>query len=479
MQDTIVVTDEPEYRYLLPVVVHAGGQFNSVWRTDVQVYNPDPNVSPTNPLDMVASFKGNTTDLRITQSTFIYHDFMTTLTDKEEQGPVIITTKAKFPPQIWTRTYNQTAGGGTFGQFIPAIRLDNAGGGAAASTDGTYYLAGLRHDDRYRTNLGFVNPTSSTITASVRVYDDRRLLVAQFAKTIDSFQLTQFPITSAVPTLDPARPFSVEVTVPAGQWVIAYASYIDSVSNDPVFIQAVNDNDLTSADYRSNVIPGVGHITQADGSWRSDVTIFNPDKDAIQFDLQYFNTAGEKVAEAPGIVLEPYRFLQYTDLLKQGVLGNVPDGLGMIRINASTSFSNARYPMTFARTYFDRGASGSFGQGIGGFSGIRPNVKPGAGALIPAVRSDDDYYTNIGLTNVGTEVASVTVTLLDPTTGQPGPQQGFTLQPNQSVVGQFNFGNLHEGTMKVTTNAGSVWAFASVIDRRTKDPEYVAGTPLQ
>ena len=477
-QDTIVITDEPEYRYLLPVVVHAGGQFGSVWRTDVQVYNPDPNVSANNALDMTATFKGRDLALHIVQSTFIYKDFMTILTTGDDSGPVIITTKAKYPPQIWTRTYNQAANGGTFGQFIPAIPLDGAGGGSA-NTESVYYLAGLRHDSRYRTNLGFVNPTNAPISATVTVYDDRRLGVGQFTKVLDPLQLVQFPITSEVPTLSADRPFSVEVKVPAGQWVIAYASYIDSVSNDPVFIQAVNENDLSSSDYRNNVIPGVGHITQSDGSWRSDVTIFNPDNTAVQFDLQYFNSAGQKLAEAPGIVIKPLEFMQFTDLLKEGTLGNVPDGLGIIRINASTPLPNNRYPMTFARTYFDRGAAGSFGQGIGGFSNARANVKPGAGALIPAVRSDDDYYTNIGVTNVGDVTATVTVTLLDPTTGGPGPQQQFTLAPNQSILGQFNFGSLHEGTMKVETTAGSVWAFASVIDRRTKDPEYVPGIPLQ
>ena len=44
---SIAVTDAPaipEYRYLLPVAVHAKGQFNSTWRTDVQIYNPDPTV---------------------------------------------------------------------------------------------------------------------------------------------------------------------------------------------------------------------------------------------------------------------------------------------------------------------------------------------------------------------------------------------------------------------------------------------------
>ena len=41
----------------------------------------------------------------------------------------------------------------------------------------------------------------------------------------------------------------------------------------------------------------------------------------MQFDLQYFDDAGEKKGEALGIVLDSGKFLQYGDLLKQGVLG--------------------------------------------------------------------------------------------------------------------------------------------------------------
>ncbi len=480
-QGSIVIADAPaipEFRYLLPVTVHAKGQFNSVWRTDVQIYNADPTISVSNPLRMTASFKGSEFNLEVTKSTTIYEDFLGRLLDHDDQGPVIITTKnTTAPPQIWTRTYNQAEGGGTFGQFIPAIRLDNAGSGGAVDS-GTYFLSGLRHDDRYRTNIGFLNPNALPIQATITVYNEVRLKLGEYTETLQPFQLVQYALKSKETDtfkLPANAPFSVKITIPStgGNWLIAYASFIDGISNDPVFLQAVRESDVASVDYKNQVVPGIGHT----GAWRSDVTIFNPDPDAAQFDLQYYNGNGEKKGEALGIVLDSGKFLQYGDLLKQGVLGNVEDGFGLMKLIVKST--HEKYPMTFSRTYFDDVANGTYGQGISAFATARANVKPNKPALIPGVRNTSAYKTNIGLVNLAATAVTAKITLLDPITGANVTTIDYPLGPNQSIIGSFNgFGSIETGTLKVEAN-GDVWAFCSVIDNRTKDPEYVPATPLQ
>jgi PKD repeat protein len=479
-QGSIVIADAPaipEYRFLLPVTAHAAGMGGSKWRTDVQIYNPDPQVSETKPLVMEAEFKGHVYPLQMIKSTHIYEDFLGQLLSqqKDDQGPVIITTKsATTPPQIWTRTYNQSENG-TFGQFIPAIRLDNAGG-AGAVAEGTYYLAGLRHDDRYRTNVGFLNPNAAAITATVTVFDDRHYGIKQFTRTLQPFQLDQITLKNVVENLPTDRPFSVEIEVPSGNWLVAYASFIDGLSQDPVYLQAIRDTDVASADFSTTIIPGVGHT----GAWRSDVTIFNPDQQGLEFTLQYFDGGGNKLAEAPGIRVDPRQFIQYGDILKQGVLGNVADGLGTLKIVNTSVIPNDLQPMSFARTYNDDGANGTFGQGIPAFAAARANVKPYKPALLAGVRnSSGEYYTNIGLVNVSTAEVTATVTLLDPISGGAVTSIPYTLSPNQTIVGRFNgWGSITTGTFKIEAT-GDVWAFASMVDERTKDPEYVAATPIQ
>jgi PKD repeat protein len=473
---TITIDDTPEYKYLLPVVVSSPGQNNSTWRTDVQIYTPDSTVSNTNKLSMTASMRDIVRTLDITKSTTIYEDFMKTFSgDKPDSGAVIITVKTRLAPQIWTRTYNQAANG-TFGQFIPAIRIDAAGGGAAFG-EGKYFLAGLRHDARYRTNLGFLNPNAQVIAATVRVYDDTGLQIGAFNRTLQPFQLDQFPITAALPSLKGNRPFSVEIEVPTGQWVIGYASYIDGNSNDPVFIQAIRESELSSPDYRTSIVPGVGRI----GPWRSDVTIYNPNGRGIMVDLAYFNQAGEKVAETTSVPVGGGEFLQYDDLLKSGIFGSISaESLGMLRVTVPATITEQQFPMALARTYNDDGSGKTYGQGIGGFAVARANVKPSKPALIPGIRSiKGKYYTNFGVTNVSSTDAVVTVKVLDPSTGAETPIQQHTVKANQSLVQRVDLGTFETASLKVEVTGGNVWAFASIVDEGTKDPEYVAALPLQ
>jgi PKD repeat protein len=472
----IVVTDTPEYKFMLPVVTHGPGQNNSVWRTDVQIYTAEPGISPQNPLKMTASLRDISRNLEVYNPTFMYEDFMRVFTNANDSGPVIITVRSQTAPQIWTRTYNQTDTG-TFGQFIPAVRIDAAAGGGSAFGTGKYYIAGLRHDDRFRTNLGFVNPNAQAVNATVRVYDDTRLLIGQFALQLQPYQLDQFPITAdkAVKNLPPGRPFSLQIEVPPGQWLIAYASFIDSASNDPVYIGAVRESELTHTDYNSIAVPGVGHVVE----WRSDVTIFNPDADSVVVDLAYYDSTGAKVAEAKSIQIRSGEFLQYTDLIKQGVFGNLPDSLGVLRVTTAGPFAPNTYPLTFARTYNDKGNGKTFGQGIGGFAVARANVKPGKPALVPGVRSNSKYYTNVGLTNVSAVPVRAFVKLLDPTTGAEQIIQTHDLQPNQSIVSRIDLGNLETGSLKIDVTGGNIWAFGSIVDKGTADPEYISATPLQ
>ncbi len=472
-QGAIVITDTPEYRYLLPVVTHVGGLGGSEWRTDVQIYNQDPNVSPTKPLVMTATLGNVARTLEIFDATYIYEDFMRTITNVDGTGPVIITARTQYPPQIWTRTYTQTEGG-TFGQFIPAIRLDQAGGGAAAGS-GKYFLAGLRSNARYRTNVGLVNPTTSTLPITVAVYDDVRAKVAQFTKTVGSLQWYQFNIKDDAPGLKADRPFSIELSVPDGQWLIAYASFLDNGSNDPVYMQAVRESVLNSPDYRNSIVPGVGHT----GAWRSDVTVFNPNTFTVNVDLAYHETTGAKKGEALAIPISAGQFLQYDDILKQGVFSNVEDGLGMLRVTLANADDSTISPMTFARTYHDNGSGKTYGQGIRGFAAAQANVRPGRPALIAGVRNDPKYRTNLGLSNVSSTDAKVTVKYLHPATGVSMRETETVLKPFESLVGPISLEDHERASIRLEVTGGNVWGFCSIIDRGTQDTEYVEALPLQ
>jgi len=476
-QANITITEPPaipEYKFLLPATAYLPGDGGTAWRTDVQIYHSDPQVSEAKPLIMEATFKGISKTLTMIKATHSYENFLGNLLDlqKSDQGPVIITTKNTMtPPQIWTRTYNQTANG-TFGQYIPAIRIDNLGG-AGATGDTKYYMSGLRDDADYRTNVGFLNPNATAMVVTVTVYDAAKFSKGSFQMTLQPFQIDPFRLKARLPELPDDEPFSIKIDVPAGNWLVGYASFINNDSGDPVYIQAIPESDVASADFKTTVLPGVGHT----GQWRSDVTIFNPDPDGVMFDLEYYDANGVKQGGAPNVPLASGQFLQYGDILKQGVLGSaVPDGLGTLKVIVKDN--HEKYPMVSARTYFDNGAAGTYGQGIPGFSAARANVKAGKHAIIAGVRNTDAYRTNIGLMNVSNAPVTATVTLLDPTTGAAVSAIQYPLQPNQTIVGAFNgWGAITQGTFKIEAT-GALWAFASIVDRKTFDPEYVAAIPI-
>jgi hypothetical protein len=264
--------------------------------------------------------------------------------------------------------------------------------------------------------------------------------------------------------------------VPDGQWLIAYCSFIDGGSNDPVYMQAIRESQLSSADFRNGIIPGVGHI----GAWRSDVTIFNPNFETLTVDLAYHDQSGAKKGEALAVPIRAGEFLQYDDLLKQGVFGNVPDSLGMLRVTVPASITTPLFPMTFARTYNDNGSGKTYGQGIRGFAAAQANVKPGKPGLIPGVRKTGRYRTNVGLTNVTDAQVTVTVKVLDPSSGASIRESQFVLKAFESIVApDVSLEGRENASIRVEATGGNVWAFCSIIDGGTSDPEYVEAITLQ
>lgn len=475
----IDITSTPEHRFLLPVVTRIGGFGGSIWRTDVQVYNSDPTVSQSNPLVLNVTFKGVTKQIEVASSTFISEDFMKYFTEGSDSGPMTISVMTNYQPQIWTRTYNQGANG-TYGQFIPAILISGEGHSATAlpTVETFQFLSGLRSSTAYRTNLGLVNPMDRTLNITVTAYDSTYSPVGSTQQQVKPFELVQFTVDNVITNVPKDKPYTIKITVPANAWLIAYASMIDQVSSDPTYIAAVYETDVTSLDYKDLVVPGVGHT----GPWRSDVTIFNPDFEPTIVDLAYYNQDGVLSGEAKNVTIRGRNFLQLDDLLRAGVLTPLPaDGVGSLRIT-NTWPDTRRFPIAYSRTYNFNGVS-TFGQGIPAFSVARANVKPNKPAFIPAIRNDADksYYTNIGLVNLTNQNVRVKVTLLRSDTGAEANNLTYDLKPYQSLVGNIleALGNPTRGSLKVSIDGstGSVWAFASVIDRRTGDPEYLAGVP--
>ena len=112
-------------------------------------------------------------------------------------------------PQIWTRTYNRTATGGTYGQLIPAVAM-NTSGGDLVTEDSAYIAAGVRHGNGRRTNIGIVSLSPIPTEVRIIAYDDRlELPIGEFTQT-PSRSISCRSATSIIHPNLPLRPFSVK-----------------------------------------------------------------------------------------------------------------------------------------------------------------------------------------------------------------------------------------------------------------------------
>ena len=499
---TVTISAADQWAFMLPVVAHLNGQNGSKWRSDLQIYNTDPQ---NGPIAMTFEFKGGSTSftksLVLDASTKVFEDFLSVLVAPftlDDAGTVIVRGSSFSPPQMWTKTYTVDAANiGTFGQFIPAIRIDSSQ--PSADQPGATIVPGLEISNRFRTNLGLVNPSAQPVTATVTASDDSMvgLVIGQFQVTIGGFALTQIgDLATRIPGLDKAKSFTLRVSTEAQAPIVVYGSMIDQRSNDPVYVEGVHSSTRESAEMKTQIIPGTGHLVQANGTWRSDVVVYNDDPGAIKFDVSYFDSTGAKVAEAKEQVLAAGAFIRVEDVLRWPMLDKVPaDSFGLVKID-TTSQGVVRYPIVVERTYKDRGPMGTFGQGIPAIPASTPNARIDAPGFIPGVRSDTSYYTNLGLIAVGDVPSRVKVSLLDSATGLvvgewenvvenvPSP-----ISPNVSMIVTNMVRQLSatatQGTLKVEVLEGSgVWAYASVLasadpscnctlPEHTADPEYI------
>ena len=464
---------------MLPAVIHADGAFGSKWRTDVHMYIPG--VTSTNPMTLEVEFKGTRKFLPVDSSTFIYEDFLQFMTPGQDQGTVLLRGNSPNIPQLWTRTYNVSATGvGTFGQLIPAVLLT---GQQYASFDAPVLnIGGLRQSVEFRTNVGFANPNGTAITLTATIYEESfGLPIGSFTATLGAYALDQRALTSWFPGLPTdIGGLSLRINNPSGLQVIGYASITDNTSNDPVFVPAIPDGQIADDDYVIQIVPGVGHV----GAWRSDLSVFNPDSSAVALDLVYYDTTGVEASRVTNLTLPSKGTVIIEDLLRSGVITPVinTDSIGTLEV--ITKINKDLFPVVYARTYNDQEAAGTFGQGIPAFASGRANVRVGHPAFVPGVRSDPSYYTNLGLNSLSaTGTTEIRISLLDPINGAVKALRTEFLGPKQStiiprVMSDYLFSLSDRGTIKVEVmSGGPVWAYASIVDKTTFDPEYVPASP--
>ncbi len=369
-------------------------------------------------------------------------------------GSLVVEPTQGAAPAIMTRTYTGDEDG-TFGQAIPP---------QIPAHSGTQVITGLRGSPGFRTNFGVASASPSTVQVSLTLHTGSGSRLGP-TLSVAPFQQNQWPLESlfGAPVLAGVSAASLEVSCSGP--VAVYASVVDDDSGDPIFLPGETPS-------TSWLVPIVGRGPGEEQTWwDTELVLYNAGQGSAAVDLEYLpanvgNAAGGAVMHLALGSGETRRFEE-----AQRLLWGVSTGLGSVVVSAS------RPLVVVARVATPRpGALGSMGQRI---PALPTDLISGGESVLPWVRWDQDFRTNIGIYNGSQVTRSVVLELhsedgsVAATTTVAVPPRSLVQRSQESLFGQG--GGTASGWVKVVGARDELVLYASQVDNGTGDPVYVPG----
>lgn len=238
-QDPLLVTGQllsgSANKFVLPGVANLD---NAVahWRTDMRVFNYATTSQPAT----LTFFPFNNGPSK-TAAVLIGAGQIMTLDnilrsqfEMENTGGVVhLSTPNAASLVVTGRTYNQTDNG-TFGQYVPAVTVDQA----VAANGRTLHILQVEDSTRYRTNVGLAEVTGKPATVELQIVlpDSKITPTVQIPLAANEFR--QFNVIREL-SLGNVYNARITVRVIGGDGrVTAYGSVIDEVTQDPTYVPA-------------------------------------------------------------------------------------------------------------------------------------------------------------------------------------------------------------------------------------------------
>ena len=387
------------------------------------------------------------------------------------------------------RTYNLLAegnalglpAGSTFGQYIPAVR-----GTDAIGFDEEGRLIQLSHTNSgggFRTNLGLVNVSESSISVTIDLYAGDGEALGTISRNLAPFEYRQVAnVFGAVTDSDVPAGYAVVRTTTEGGRFLAQASVVDNATGDPVFVPAQRvSQGGNKAVHPPQLLAATAHISgAADTNWRTDVELHNASSETAEVVIELLrhgrdnsNPPSEAVTVTGG---ESRRF--------EDVLMNLFGFSGKAALRLHTTggevlVSSRTYNLLGAKSAASLPPGSTFGQYIPAITETEAIHRGDTGLLVQLAQSVDDVHgfrANLALVNARTTPVTVDVDAFDADGTSLGDFQ-VTLDPLEyrqlnSVFRQVTSAAVDDGYLKVATESegGAFFALASVVDNLTGDP---------
>ncbi len=213
-------------------------------------------------------------------------------------------------------------------------------------------------------------------------------------------------------------------------------------------------------------VPVVAHNSGSGGSeWRTDVALLNLCDAEATVELRLHAANGEFNSQFTLSGKSQQVFPDVVQLLTEA------DALGPLAISSDQ-------PLTITSRTYNLAAQGSYGQGI---DGISPEVGVGVGSTVflQQLQQNPTFRTNIGVLNLGSQPATVTISLYSQDGSSIGnfvlsiPAQDL-VQDSQPFAARFARQDVGGGIARIDIDQGSrVYVYGSVVDNRTGDPTTV------
>lgn len=216
----------------IPAVAHANGANNSVWRSDLRLFNPSQQ-SANVTLSYYPS-SGAAIDRVISVGAFqtaVLEDLVAaTFNQSAGVGALRISSSADLLAA--SRTYNSLPTG-TFGQDVPAVPASGA-----IQSNQVARLSGLTNDG-YRANVGLVNLGNSALDLSLQLRAAGGSSLGTKAQRLEANQMVQLNDIFAQLGVTAPTTGSLAISTTAGTGsYLAYVSVVDNRSGDPVYVPA-------------------------------------------------------------------------------------------------------------------------------------------------------------------------------------------------------------------------------------------------
>lgn len=365
------------------------------------------------------------------------------------------------------------ASGGQFGQTVPGLTMPKTSPAATTGQPTYLNLIGLDDNSSELAYFGITNPTSSTATYQVTLYDSTgaqigtpsaQLQVAPFGQR--QFQQEDihnlFGITSETD-------YRIQIQNVSDGTLFPYGENVRLGSTDPNFI--------TVGSTTSSTQYVVGAFSNS-GTWQSDVVLANVTSQPMDVTLGFQPVGVLQSPKSPiSLTLQPGQTQRLTNAISTE--WNVNNVVGVISVQSDGV--GGVYPQVQAESYNIANPANRFGQSMQAFAETDA-ASAGQGSYLVGLRQDATHLTTFWVYNPSsTDMGVYTIVYRDLSGNVLGTLNNVLIPPGRArqylpAAHPLPSGGATNGfTVQVLVQGGEALAAAQVLTTSTGDPAYVQG----